>query len=522
MFANDCVPHMIDAIRKSSSSAVDDLSMRGRTGVMWPQRVQAVAFYGLLAMLLWAPWPLGSNRNWAIAVLGLLVWTLVLLAAAARVGSVSTGPDLVPRNWVAGVPLAFLAGFAGLLVLQLQPGLGEDGEAISIDLFQTRKYLLTTLVYAGAWLLVVLSVTTQARAARLLGTLVAAGVMQATVAVLLYAGGAKYEFLFAAFDQGGRVTGTFVNPNHLAGYLELCLAAGMGLLLSQFSLNDAQSGSGWRAATVSVLAFMLSGKMLLRLLLVVMVIALVMTHSRMGNSAFFIALVITGAVVAWVSRRLRRPALWLVASIALVDVLIVGHWVGLDRVIQRLTNTVEQSSSSPVVFGTSQAQPPREDSLAHRLEVPLLSLQLIALRPWLGHGGGTYATAFPPIKQPGMPDQWDHAHNDFVQVACDTGLLGLLLWLGAGVLTAAQAVHLLRDGQSTIHRGVGVAAIMTLACMGLHSMVDFNLHVPANAVSFTVLLAAVWALPPKLETNRRRATNHRRQTASPAVTGTRA
>ena len=239
----------------------------------------------------------------------------------------------------------------------------------------------------------------------------------------------------------------------------------------------------------------------------------------MGNGAFFLALLLVGSLVAARSRRLRRPALWVVASMALVDVFIIGQWVGLERVVQRMQATaVVNAPAETVVFGRApvNAPQPREESLQQRLEVPKLSLQLVALKPWFGHGGGTYYTAIPPFKHGGLPQYWDQAHNDYVQVASDTGLVGLALWLAAGVATAWRAWQLLPDRRhGSMHRDFSVAALMALACMGMHSMVDFNLHIPANALTFTVLLAAVWAVPGG-RTDGRGATKGLRRTVSGA------
>lgn len=400
------------------------------------------------------------------------------------------------------MPVLALAGFAALNALQLLPASGPEGGALSIDVFQTRRYLFTTLVYCGAWVGVLLTVTSPERASKLLATVAGAGVLQASAAVMLYSGDGKYDLWFAAFDQGQRAMGTFVNPDHLAGYMELTLAAGLGWLISQFV--DAPHGKrdGWRHIVVAVLGFLMSPKMLLRLLLILPVMALVMTHSRMGNGAFFLTLLLVGAVVAARSERLRKPALWLVASMALVDVFIIGQWVGVDRVMERIKDTAQASVPAEVPFGRGLGVPPREESLSQRLEVPRLSLQLVEQRPWLGHGGGTYSLAFPPYKLEHLPWHWDHAHNDYVQVASDTGLVGLLLWLTAGVATAWRALQLVSDSQGRVNRGLGVAALMALGCMGLHSMVDFNLHIPANALTFSVLLAAVWALPNQTKTKR--------------------
>ncbi len=493
-----------DASAGSSATAVAAASAARH----WPAALDRWAYATLLGAIVWAPWPLGSNRPWAVALLAFVLWLAVALAvsAAALAGPKSSLAQSRPWPAAAYLPLAALASFALLLVAQMLPGLGPGGGPISIDPFHTRAYLLRTLLYAGAWLLVLLTVRDRERAGRLLGAVVAAGVLQAVGAVVLYSSGAHYDWLFTPFDQGGRAQGTFPSPDHLAGYMELCLSAGLGWLIAQLGAGEGQ-GRGWRSQAVGFLSFVMSAKMLLRLLLVVMVIALVMTHSRMGNGAFFLAIGIVGALVAARSRQLRRPALWLVGSMALVDVLVIGQWVGLDRVIQRLEHTAEASSEALAGFGLGAAPPPPDESLALRLTVPRLSMQLVVQRPLFGWGGGTYATAFPPFKQPGLPWHWDHAHDDYVQVACDTGLVGLALWLAVGVASLARALRLLNDGQSRMNRGVAVAALMALCCIGLHSVVDFNLHIPSNALVFTVLLALVWAVP--AETGRRRRPPHR-------------
>jgi len=347
----------------------------------------------------------------------------------------------------------------------------------------------------------------------LLLTVVGAGMVQAFVAVLLHASRASYMLFDTPFEQGSRASGTFANPDHLAGYMELCLSAAVGYVMADLAIKQPQRAEGWRGGLVAALHFALSPKMLVRVLMVVMVVALVMTHSRMGNGAFFLSLLLGGGLIALASQALRRPALWLVASMAVVDIFIIGQWVGLDRVVERMSDTAEASriESMEAALGTT-LPPPREESLAQRLQVPRLSLALVADKPWLGHGGGTYYTAFPPYKQAGLPWHWDHAHNDYVQVAADMGLVGLALWVGIGLASAWRALALLRWRPSPEALGMGAASLLALLSLGLHTLVDFNLHITANAFTFTVLLAAVWAVP---ATAQRRSRGQRRPEGAP-------
>lgn len=475
-------------------------------------------FWGLMLALAWAPWPLASNRPWSLALLALLVWLpLVGLVVHRLVAGARPGPHAAPASLAlppgAWLPTACLAGFAALAALQLVPGLGPQGGAVSIDPFATRHHLLTTAVYAGAWLLVLLAVQSQRRLRWLLLGVVACGVVQACVAVALHAARVRYTLFDTTFEQGARVSGTFANPDHFAGYMELCLSAAVGWLLAGFAVQSTERDPGWRGKLVGALHFALSPRMLVRVLMVVMVIALVMTHSRMGNGAFFITLLVGGGLIAAISLPMRKPALWLVASMAVIDIVVIGQWVGLDRVAERISDTVQASvpmAADADALGLTPA-PKREESLAERLTAPTLALALVRERPWLGHGGGTFATAFPPHKRPGLSQHWDHAHNDYVQVAADMGLPGLLLWLGVGMASAWRAAQLLRQRQSPEALGIGAAVLLACISLGLHTMVDFNLHIPANALTFTVLLAAVWAVPRP----HRRSSRHAGRSAGP-------
>lgn len=466
-----------------------------------------IAFALLLLLLLWAPLPLGSNRPWALALLGIAVWCALalLLGAAAWTGQARVWARLTPG--AAGA--ALLAAFALLLVGQLLGAQGAPWAAgwRTADVALTLPYLYTTLVYLGVYLLVLATCGRPQRVRWVLGTVAAAGVLQATLAVLLLASGARYQLFFTDFHQAGRASGTFPNPDHLAGHMQLGLSAAVGLILSQ--LRGGEGAGDWKRRVRVLMQFVLSPKMLLRLTMLLMVVALVMTHSRMGNAAFFASLMLVGALLAARSRTLRRPALWLVGSMALVDLVVIGQWVGLDRVAQRMAGTLEATQAqwagpagdagdAAGAGGIGLPAPSHEQSLQERLQIPRAALPLVLSGPWLGHGGGTFVLAMPAVKPPGFAHYWDHAHNDFVEIAVDTGWVGLGLLLALAGVTLWRAVPTLADAEPPddahrLKRGVGVAATMALCCMALHGMVDFNLHIPANAMTLVVLMALVFS-----------------------------
>ena len=87
---------------------------------------------------------------------------------------------------------------------------------------------------------------------------------------------------------------------------------------------------------------------------------------------------------------------------------------------------------------------------------------------------------------------YNHAHNDYLEFATETGLVGLAL-LGLAVisslLVAVIAQYRRRD---PLMRGLSFAAIMGICAIMIHSTVDFNLQIPANAITFMLLLAMGW------------------------------
>lgn len=452
---------------------------------------------GLALLLLWAPVPLASNRPWATAVLAMAVWALVLVALAGRAASATPLAGLPGRRaaWL----LLPMLGFNAIVLGQYLAGQGGwwGGLLRTADLAQTEFYLLMSLAYLGGALACLLAGHSSDRVRQILLAVVVAGVVHATLAAVFATQRGGYTFFFRDFVFNGRLSGTFANPDHLAGFMELCLSAGFGLLVSQFSGSDSgKSASGWQHGVKAVLEFLLSRKMLLRMALVVMVVALVGTRSRMGNAAFFIALSLVGLLVAVVSTKLRKPAMWLVASMLVIDVFIVGQFVGLDRVVERFQNTAASTAAQAEALNLPEfGGKPKEESLQQRMTIPLVSAQLVPEAPWFGRGGATYYLALPPIKPAGFVHTWDHAHNDYVEIAVDTGLVGLGLLMLAALATFWRAATLLRDSQPRLHRGVGAAALMAITCMALHSLVDFNLQIPANAFTLVLLMALVWAVP---------------------------
>jgi len=218
-------------------------------------------------------------------------------------------------------------------------------------------------------------------------------------------------------------------------------------------------------------------------MLIVMVISLVLTRSRMGNSAFFASMLIVGLVAIILSRRNAPATATLIISLIIVDIFVIGTWVGLEKVVSRIHNT------EIVMSNTEHAG---EESIEERSLPAKYSIDLIKDFPVAGTGAGSFYNAFSRYRPPEITGYFDHAHNDYAEISADMGLIG------AGVLFMFPIIYLwvafrtMYVRKSSLPRGVAFASAMGIVSIGIHSWVDFNLQIPANAMTFVVVVTLSW------------------------------
>lgn len=454
------------------------------------------------------PIPLGSNRTWSWSLAELVIYLLAmawLIGFVRKVrqrgdhstrtgdpsgsqvvhGSGTSAFDMRPvlaAKWISLVWIAWLL----YLVIYLIPWPGGAVQLLSPETFSTLSlvsespelsvqwgltlsphdtatFFLKSVAWALLFWLTLVLARTRDRIRWLATTIIVAGLVQAV-----------WGGMEALTTKTGLATGGFVNRNHLAGFLEMSLAVGIGLLIAQLGGSRQQ---GWRNRLGSFLDLLLSPKAILRLSLVIMVIALVLTRSRMGNVAFFSSLLITGSIALVFSRHATRSMVILVASLIVVDIFLVGAWFGVDRVVERIGQTVEQAEQSPAGIGDER-------------QVVFPQVQsMIGDYPAVGAGPGSFQTVFPRYAGSDLSGFYDHAHNDYLEFAAETGWIGLTILGLLVVMSLVQAVLAQYRRRDPLMRGMSFAAIMGITSLLIHSWVDFNLQIPANAALFTILLA---------------------------------
>jgi putative inorganic carbon (HCO3(-)) transporter len=170
--------------------------------------------------------------------------------------------------------------------------------------------------------------------------------------------------------------------------------------------------------------------------------------------------------------RLTRATAMLFGSLLLVDIWVVGNFFGIERVVQRLQQTTLQAEQ--------------------RDEVSFDTLAAIGDYPLTGTGAGSFYAIFPIYQRGEVRGYYDHAHNDYAEFAVELGLPAVAL-LGSGVLLSlGVALAAQRRRHDNLMKGLGLGAGMGMLALLIHSSVDFNLQIPANAAMFMVLMALAW------------------------------
>jgi O-antigen ligase len=107
----------------------------------------------------------------------------------------------------------------------------------------------------------------------------------------------------------------------------------------------------------------------------------------------------------------------------------------------------------------------------------------------LGTGAGTYEWIFPFYKTQNLGGKiFDHAHNDYLEMLTDQGIVGFILLGSPLLLLFVSILKALKNRRDPLLCGVMFGVICGVSSMLIHAIVDFNFQIPANAAYFWCLL----------------------------------
>jgi O-antigen ligase len=440
----------------------------------------------------------GTVHSWA---LGLFQLGAALVVVCWALDAWRTGTLRLSRNALQ-LPLVglFVVGLVQLLPLggeRVADGLlsAEVTRALSLDPAATRVVLVqlgALIVYFAAALSFLDSPARLKLFARLV---IIFGFLLALYGLIQhYVNPATIYFLRE--PKQAAPFGPYINRHQFAGYMEMTLALPLGLLFAGAVGRE-------RAALYAFAA-------------AVMGVALVATNSRGGiismtAEILFLVLIFPaarrtpgGEGSSRRSSRLKGAALRLGLGFALVLVVLGGSlYLGGEASLARLVGSVNA-----------------EDPTTGRAHFWRGAVEIVKAHPVLGVGLGAFSAAYTRYDTLSGTYRLEQAHNDYLQLLTDAGLVGGLLGLFFVAWLFREAFRRMRS-HDRFRRGVALGALTGCAGALVHSLFDFTLHTAANGLMFLVLAALATADDRVEEADARRRRRRRRRsgTSRPAAAG---
>ena len=440
-------------------------------------------FYLFLGLLFLMPIPFGSNTPLTssgiliVVILISIVWCLGALLGRRDITQAFLKAKyghacflfLLLMNGLQLLPLNFWGSGCRPVELYEQLYGAKAHITVSCDWGFALSGLLESLGYYLTFCLVLLLVNSHRKALYIIFVIVLAGFVQALYGVYMVLTGEELTFLAVKEHYIGSATGTFINRNHFAGFLEMSMALGIGLLIAQLSrVNEKEFPAG----QAKFLNLVLSGKAVLRLALIVMVVGLVLSKSRLGNIAFFTALCMGFIVYGLMRSSLSKTHVLLFFSFVIVDLLLVSGLIGVDGLVHRMQMTSLEAELRDEVY---------QDAL-----------RIFADHMWFGIGAGSFELVYPLYRSAEVSQYFDHVHNDYLELALELGVFAFVAMMVLYIMSICVAARAIKERNRRLYRGIGFGACTGIIALLIHSLGDFNLQIPSNAMLFIVLLALCW------------------------------
>jgi O-antigen ligase len=350
--------------------------------------------------------------------------------------------------------LAFLA----LICIQLLPGISAYRHA-------TYSGVLLYLAYGVACFLITQTLTRTTHIRRLATAAAVFGTGMAMFAVLQSLSSPTKLYWLRTPRFGGWIYGPYVNHNHYAGLMEMLVPIPLVFAFSRY----ARGKERWAAASAA--AFMGA--------------TIFLSGSRGGMIAFGIQVVI---FLCFLFREQTTGRAAFLMTTFLVVSLVSIAWIGGSDVTARLS-TMSASKHSELAGDI-------------RFKIDRDTLHMFEHRPILGWGLGTFEAVYPQFRSFYTNFLVDKAHNDYLQLLAETGLVGFALMIWFLLSSFRTALPKIRNWPSNVNGAVALAALVGISGILVHSFVDFNLEIPANALLFYVL-CAVAAMEPRFRNSRK-------------------
>jgi len=472
---------------------------------LWGQVIFSVTLF----LTVFSPLAYGAVEPWSHKVIGVGILVIICTGLAQWYGQKTASRPRVPFLFCAG--LFFCLIFCQLLPLPaswrdflspaaarntvipvLSPGVRSLAvlyQRATLSIYPTAT-LIAALALAACLLFSIAIYACRMEPWKfkaLLATLVSLGTFEAFYGLIEYGTGTQRIFWLRKTYYLEEVTGTYINHNHFAGLMEMILPVAIGAFILQFSAvkdRHAESRRLWKILPGNDFV----GLTILLASISLMLTALILSRSRGGLVSFLIALVFMAYLLAKLNMRLPR-----ISQVNLIFIiLLVLVVLGLGREIStRFSYTVRDAPE--------------------RFELWVDSMRIVRDFPWLGTGLGTYREVlvnYRPLKDVNVvagipqPARINYAHNDYLQLLVECGFIGFILLIWALVKTGVYLYSGLEVSSDWELQVLGWSLVSGMLALAFHGFVDFNFHIPANALIFSLYMGLTMKLARPKEPDR--------------------
>lgn len=440
-------------------------------------------------LVLFPPLAFGAVHTWAFTIVEITSMALLLtwaLRASFIAPPVTGSRDL----WPVYACLILFMGYALLQTLPLPAraihllspkahelysnvltgyGYGEFHMPLSLTPHLTRLSVAKLASYVSVFIVLTSHYRTQGRIQRILFLLATAGFAESLYGLYGYFNNSLEILGYQRTGISAAANGTFVNRNHYAGYLGMVFFICTGLLLARLTPKGTHA-YGLRHRLSSMLrTHRAMASSLLLLMIITMALGIIFSMSRAGILSLALCMLIMFIAISLRRRRLHTTVL----SLIILGIISASLLYGIAPAQRRFTQAID-------------------DFTQYRMPAWQATLRMSHDYPVVGTGLGTFSDAFINYTPSGSASRYAHAHNDYLQLLSDTGATGCLIALCTALLFAITLNKNRRNASDAFSQWVPLGGAGAIAYMMIHSAADFNLQIPSNAMTFTIICALTY------------------------------
>jgi len=447
--------------------------------------------WGIIGLIIFSPLPAASVHEWSILVIQLVVVVMMIayfmMKESPEASEALSYAVKWPRYMFIGVfilifiqliPLPkylvqFLAPNTFLFKADFSAGFSKI-EFITLSLIPSRTLQegLELLTYFFLAFLIFKVITERRQIMRIFSVLVIMGVFEALYGLFeLYRKEPRILFYKKIHDLDS-VTGTFVNRNHFSGYLEMIIPLAIGLMIARADLFSL-AGMRWREKILRLSRKGFSINLIIGTCIVIMSLAIILSQSRSGVFLLVFAFILFFELTILYFGRAKEQQRWsrnfLVVTFLLIT--FISLYVGIEATIERFSLDELLREGRPLYWSNVST--------------------IIREFPLFGIGLGSFGSVYPSFEAGVELDygRLSHAHNDYLEYLAELGLVGGILLFGGILFMAVNSFLVWRERRHPEVKGLAMGGIIAMVSILIHSLTDFNLHIPANMLLFTVVLS---------------------------------